>query len=57
MIKRINEAFTTEEHRKLKEKKDKEDLSWHDYILKASGVELGKIGNKTVETKKFKDEV
>jgi len=45
MIKRINESFTLEEHRKLSAKKEElrkelklSRISWHDYIINISGI-------------------
>ena len=45
MIKRLNEAFSNEDHKSLSEKKDKlrkalkrNKLSWHDYLLHISEV-------------------
>ena len=31
--------FSTEEHRKLKKKKDAEGLTWEEYFLRIAGIE------------------
>lgn len=44
MVKRLNEAFSDEDHKSLLEQKEKEGkqigrkISWHDYLLHISGV-------------------
>jgi hypothetical protein len=35
-MKTINVTFTDEEYAELKEKKDKEKIGWHDWIIKNS---------------------
>lgn len=39
-MKQLNITFDDEEHEKLVEKKEESGLSWHDFILKLTKIEL-----------------